>query len=89
MGETIEGLYDHHPSSSYGTRQHIIFCLRHIDTIPSSGRCPTSKEALGELAYFQPVLVDVPFGYKWKTKTVSEVVASSENSTKESKDMSK
>jgi hypothetical protein len=59
MGETIEDLYDDHPVDSYTTRQHILFCLRHIDTIPASGRCRISKEALGELAHFQLVPVDV------------------------------
>jgi hypothetical protein len=64
MGENIEGLYNHHPGDSYTTREHIAFCLRHIDMIPSSGRRPTFREELGELAHFQPVLVDVPYGYK-------------------------
>jgi hypothetical protein len=85
MGEAIEGLYDHHPcQSGYTTRKHITFCLRHIDAIPSrgGGRWPTPKEALGELAYFDTVIVDVPPGYKWKNETVAEVVASSETHTK-------
>jgi hypothetical protein len=89
IGETIEGLYDDHRRDGYTTRQHITFCLRHIDKIPTSGRWPTAREALGDLAYFQPVLVDVPCGYKWKTETVAEVVASSESSTEDLKDLSK
>ena len=88
-GETIESLYNHHPGDSYTTREHIAFCLQHIDTILSSGRCPISKEALGELAHFQPVLVDVPYGCKWRSETVADVVVSPDNRTEEAKDMSR
>jgi hypothetical protein len=88
MGDTTEGLYAHR-SDDFGTKQHILFCLRHIDKIPSSGRWPTAREALGELAYTQPVLVDVPCGYKWETETVAEVVASPGDHTEEHKDMPK
>jgi hypothetical protein len=38
IGEKVEGLYDDHGKDGYTTRQHITFCLRHIDKIPTSRR---------------------------------------------------
>jgi hypothetical protein len=89
MGETTEGLYDHR-SDGRGTREHILFCFRHIDKIPWKGKWPNAKEALGELAYLQPVLADITWGFdlERRGKTVEGSSGLSlENRSEQAKDM--
>jgi hypothetical protein len=90
MGDTIPDLYNHR-SDGFGTREHILFCFRHIDTIPSKGKWPNPREVLGQLAYSQPVLVDVTVGIdvEERGKTVVErtSAASAENRSEQAMDM--
>ena len=56
------GFYD--GRASQNARQHLLFCLRHIDTIPWKGEWPDVVKALGELAYVKPVIADLVIGRK-------------------------
>ena len=56
------GFYD--GRGSQNARQHLLFCLRHIDTIPWQGEWPDVVETLGELAYVKPVIADPLIGRK-------------------------
>ena len=60
-----------------------------IPPLPVRHSADSRDRPLGELAHFQPVLVDVPYGCKWRSETVADVVVSPDNRTEEAKDMSR